>query len=119
MSRLGLGSEMGSMYGRLLLQSYLRVPTSHGTHMAQVTVLYFAGASTATGQYEETVTLPTTPFPLSSLASHLNSLHPGTGLDKVLTTSQWSVDAVMVHEPETCHLKGGEEVAVIPPVSGG
>lgn len=96
--------------------------TSHVSNSdadTKITVLYFAGASTATGRYEDTVTLPMTPFPLSSLASHLNSLYPGMGLDKVLATSTWSVNEEMVYEPAACHLKGGEEVAIIPPVSGG
>ncbi|KAG6329745.1 hypothetical protein ID866_9344 [Astraeus odoratus] len=84
-----------------------------------ITILYFAAASTATGLTEETLNLPSIPFPLSSLAGHLISLHPNTGLDKVLDSSQWSVDAEMVSEPEAILLKGGEEVAVIPPVSGG
>ena len=86
---------------------------------ADVEILYFAGASTATGLTEETVSLPYIPFPLASLASHLESLHPNTGLGKVLASSQWSVDAEMVRDPEKTMLTGGEEVAVIPPVSGG
>ncbi|KAL4064522.1 hypothetical protein J3A83DRAFT_4272421 [Scleroderma citrinum] len=83
-----------------------------------IKILYFAGASTAIGLTEEIVSLPLIPFPLSSLAAHLVSLHPNTGLAKVLASSQWSVDVEMV-EPEKVMLKGGEEVAVIPPVSGG
>ena len=84
-----------------------------------VKILYFAGASTATGLTQETVSLPYKPFPLTSLASHLESLHPNTGLGKVLASSQWSVDVEMVRDPEETMLNGGEEVAVIPPVSGG
>jgi len=42
-------------------------------------------------------------------------------LERVLGGSQYSVDQVMVDEEEwgTTVLKGGEEVGVIPPVSGG
>lgn len=89
--------------------------------MPQITVLYFAAASTAVGATEEIVQLPSNgaPFPLSSLAGHLSGLHPNTGLDKILQTSQWSVDAEMVEDVEKATLKGGEEVAVICPVSGG
>ena len=89
--------------------------------MPQITVLYFAAASTAAGATEETIQLPTdgAPFPLSSLAAHLSNLHPKTGLDKILETSQWSVDAEMVEDAASVVLKGGEEVAVICPVSGG
>ncbi|EPQ54051.1 hypothetical protein GLOTRDRAFT_44429 [Gloeophyllum trabeum ATCC 11539] len=86
----------------------------------EVTVLYFAGASTATGTSSERVRLSSPgPQPLSSLSSLLLSLHPGAGLEHVLRTCQWSVDAEMVEDPDSVLLKGGEEVAVIPPVSGG
>jgi molybdopterin converting factor small subunit len=37
----------------------------------------------------------------------------------ILSGSQWSVDAEMVDDVESTMLKGGEEVAVICPVSGG
>ncbi|KAH7884513.1 hypothetical protein F5I97DRAFT_1937939 [Phlebopus sp. FC_14] len=87
---------------------------------ADITVLYFAAASTATGRFEEVVKLPSSqPFPLSCLAAHLVSLHPDCGLDKILESSQWSVDAEMVSDVDQVLLKGGEEVAVICPVSGG
>ncbi|EKM58213.1 uncharacterized protein PHACADRAFT_89938 [Phanerochaete carnosa HHB-10118-sp] len=86
----------------------------------EITVLYFAAASTATGLTVERVPLPSgEPLPLTSLADLLVSRHPKTNLDKVLLSSQWSVDADMVDEPEKVVLKGGEEVAVICPVSGG
>lgn len=96
-----------------------------------ITVLYFAAASTTTGLYEQSVPLPLSSanappnspsgFPLASLTALLVSLHPNTGLDKVLKTSQWSVNAEMVPESEVASvfLHGGEEVAVICPVSGG
>jgi len=86
-----------------------------------ITVLYFAAASTATGLISQTVPLPSTSeqFPLSSLAELLISLHPNKGLDKILQSSQWSVEAEMVDDPREVNLKGGEEVAVICPVSGG
>lgn len=89
------------------------------TSQATITVLYFAAASTATELTEEIITLPESPYPLSSLASLITSRHPNKGLEKILSTSSWSVDAEMVDEPEKASLKGGEEVAVICPVSGG
>lgn len=70
----------------------------------------------------QNITLPAVDgsgFSLSSLADLLISLHPKTGLDKILQSSQWSVDAEMVDEAEKVSLKGGEEVAIICPVSGG
>lgn len=91
--------------------------------MGQITVLYFAAAIAAAGTMSETIDLPVTdggaPFRLSTLADLLCSRHPGSNLKKVLGTSQWSVDAEMVDDPTLFVLKGGEEVAVICPVSGG
>lgn len=105
------------------LQAFLLIDSTSTTMSspAVVTILYFAAASTATGLTTEEIILPssTDPFKLSSLSALLVSRHPGKGLDKVLETSQWSVDAEMVEDAEEVVLKGGEEVAVICPVSGG
>lgn len=84
-----------------------------------ITVLYFAAASTATGLAEECIALPKVRFPLSSLTSLIISRHPNKGLENILATSSWSVNAEMVEDPEKTVLNGGEEVAVICPVSGG
>jgi len=94
------------------------MPDNKGTRV--ITVLYFAAASTATNLTEEKILLPGgRPLPLSSLSALLVSRHPNTTLEKVLEGSRWSVDAEMVDDLETIELKGGEEVAVICPVSGG
>lgn len=88
----------------------------------EITVLYFAAASTATGLTSQTISLPPNPshqFRLSALGDLLVSLHPNKRLDKILQSSKWSVDAEMVDDPQEVILKGGEEVAVICPVSGG
>jgi len=85
----------------------------------EITVLYFAAASTATNKTTEQIPIPSTGLLLSSLSDLLISRYPGTDLAKVLQTSQWSVDAEMVDDPGLVTLKGDEEVAVIPPVSGG
>lgn len=92
--------------------------TIMSTTTPEITVLYFAAASTATGLTVEHIPLPV-PIPLSSLSETLVSRHPNKGLEKVLAVSQWSVNEEMVDEPEKVILKGGEEVAVICPVSGG
>lgn len=86
---------------------------------AEITVLYFAAASTAASLTEERVPIPATGLPLSSLKDLLVSRHPNTNLKSVLDSSEWSVDAEMVDDPTKIELKGGEEVAVICPVSGG
>ncbi|KAG6836821.1 hypothetical protein H0H93_002667 [Arthromyces matolae] len=85
-----------------------------------IVVLYFAAASTAVNLTEEIVSLPGDgPFPLSSLAELLTARHPESGLGKILEGSQWSVDAEMVEDPKETKIFGGEEVAIICPVSGG
>lgn len=107
------------------------IPTSEHTMDAEtrpkrctITVLYFAAASTATGKSFELIELPiesNSGFPLSQLSSLLEAQYPNTDIAKVLKTSRWSVDAEMVEEEAEgrVFLKGGEEVAVICPVSGG
>jgi molybdopterin synthase sulfur carrier subunit len=93
----------------------------------EITVLYFAAAHTATGLASEHIPLPNpsvdssapSDFRLSQLSELLISRHRHTELHKVLESSQWSVDAEMVENPEEVILKGGEEVAIICPVSGG
>jgi molybdopterin converting factor small subunit len=97
-----------------------------------ITLLYFAAAQTALGIATETVELPHhsqqptsndshSGFPLSGLVNHLVARHvaKGSDLKKVLQISRWCVDAEMIEDPDTVWLHGGEEVAVIPPVSGG
>lgn len=88
------------------------------SHTREITVLYFAAASTATNMTSEKVQIPESFF-LSSLAELLAKHHPNTILGEILESSQWSVDEEMVDDPRTVELKGGEEVAVICPVSGG
>lgn len=85
-----------------------------------ITILYFAAASTAIGITEERIVLGDEGLKLSDLTPLLVSRHPdATDLAAILFGSQWSVDCDMVDDPATVHLKGGEEVAVICPVSGG
>ncbi|KAF9815845.1 hypothetical protein IEO21_04357 [Rhodonia placenta] len=109
--------------------------TEPPSNFPEITVLYFAGASTATGLTTEQVPLPASPdthtstfvadppsrirFPLSALAALLAARHPSTGLADVLAHSSWAVNEEMVDDPEKVFLSGGEEVAVICPVSGG
>ncbi|KAJ7707770.1 putative molybdopterin synthase small subunit MoaD [Mycena rosella] len=84
----------------------------------EINVLYFAAASTATGLSRERVPIPQN-LPLAELGDLLVARHPkATTLRKILDGSKWSVDAEEVEDLETV-LKGGEEVAVLCPVSGG
>ena len=87
--------------------------------MGKITVLYFAAAITATKLTSETFALPGDRLELSDLAKLIVSRHPNTGIDRVLEGSRWSVDAQLMDPRDSFVLKGGEEVAVIPPVSGG
>ncbi|KAI0701203.1 hypothetical protein BC835DRAFT_1265340 [Cytidiella melzeri] len=89
-------------------------------HPPEITVLYFAAAATATRLDSERIPIPAVDgLPLSSLAQVLATRHASTDLGRVLATSQWSVDEEMVDDVSAIVLKGGEEVAVICPVSGG
>jgi len=115
-SRLGLKHDLRYLVNIL---SFSFSPLMSNPSQKTITVLYFAAASTATGLTAERVQIPDEGLPLSSLDELLTSRHPNTILDKVLKTSRWSVDAEMVEEPADVLLKGGEEVAVICPVSGG
>ena len=84
-----------------------------------ITVLYFAGASTATGLTTESVSLPSAQFPLAELGALLAARHSHTHLGAILAQSSWAVNEEMVDDARAVVLRGGEEVAVICPVSGG
>lgn len=84
-----------------------------------IIVLYFAAASTATGRTEERIQLPAKGYPLAQLKDLLAAKYSDSNLKEVLEASKWSVDAEMVDDPSTVTLNGGEEIAVICPVSGG
>lgn len=84
-----------------------------------ITVLYFAAASTATGLLSEKIPIPNEGLKLTELGRVLTARHSESDLGKVLNTSRWSVDLEMIDDPEAIVLRGGEEVAVICPVSGG
>ena len=87
---------------------------------SEITVLYFAAAATATRLDSERIAINAeSGLPLSSLPALLASRHPNKDLDQILATSQWSVNEEMVDDVSAVVLKGGEEVAVICPVSGG
>ncbi|TKY88002.1 hypothetical protein EX895_003098 [Sporisorium graminicola] len=88
---------------------------------SSIRVLYFAAARTTIGHSSETLTLPSTPFPLASLVSLIAHKYSDQGAEAVLRTCRWSVDNTLIEIDEVHEwtLHGGEEVAAIPPVSGG
>ncbi|SCV73537.1 BQ2448_7463 [Microbotryum intermedium] len=93
--------------------------------MAQeITVLYFASVRTALEPLpsQTQLVLPTRPFLLSDLRSHLVSIHRDNEAFRIaLDSSQWSVDEEMIprEDEDTFELKHGQVVCPIPPVSGG
>ncbi|EJU04863.1 MoaD/ThiS [Dacryopinax primogenitus] len=88
-----------------------------------ITVLYFASARTTIDISYERIPLPEAGLPLKELPKLLEERHAGKGLGKVLERCRWSVNDEMVEHigegEDEVVLRGGEEVAVIPPVSGG
>ena len=92
-----------------------------------LTILFFASAQTATSLSTLSFPLPTSerspsssqPYTLSKLSIDLVERFPKLG--KVLESASWAVDEEMVGEEEVGGwvLRGGETVAVLPPVSGG
>ena len=92
-----------------------------------ITVLYFGAAHSETGVFSEIILLSceTTSheeqpsFPLRQLGDILVTKYPHTKLKDILKTSRWSVEAELVEDETQVELFGGEEIAVLPPVSGG
>lgn len=80
----------------------------------QVDVLLFAGAAEMVGQRRVTLELPAAPT-LGDVSEALATAHPQ--LTAMLRTSRWAVDQQFA--PLSTRLGGGEEIAFIPPVSGG
>jgi len=87
--------------------------------MAKITVLYYSAAMTATKLTTETFALPDDGLKLSDLATLIASRHPNTGIDRVLVGTRWSVNGEMIYDRDSFVLKGGEEVTVIPRLTGG
>lgn len=90
----------------------------------QITMLYFAGARTSLPNEpnSESISLPTTPFPLSGLRQLLAERYGGNiAFASVLQRSAWSVNEEMIQRDEESStlLLGGEVVGIIPGVSGG
>lgn len=79
-----------------------------------ITVLYFAGAKDATGKRRESIKLPeyTT---IRELLSRISSTHPK--IRNILNSSQIAVNYKVVDVDAI--LKEADEVALLPPVSGG
>lgn len=117
----GIGVRLKSILLARLLPHLLSLSHSpaNSSRMGRITVLYFAAATTALDRTSETFEVPDDGLKLSDLAKLIVSRHPNSGIDRVLERSRWSVDAELADLAGSVVLRGGEEVAVIPPVSGG
>jgi molybdopterin converting factor subunit 1 len=82
----------------------------------RVSVLYFARSREVTGQSEESLELPAGAT-TRQLAARLTERHPG--LASVLRACVFAVNQEYVRLEDGVELKEGDEVAVIPPLSGG
>lgn len=121
----GAGAAIGSTSGDKVQDA--DIAKQNAQNGGFIHVLYFAAAKEAAGIGRQDIALPESPFPLAKLGTHLVQLVSDSGkgdskeFQKVLERSKWSVDEDMVNEEEIAKLtlKGGEDVAIIPPVSGG
>lgn len=100
--------------------------TQHPFDMPSITILYFASIRTHLSLERETIDLPLDTAGtscISDLPAAVYRLHPSDKTKQILQGCMWSVDEEMVdledEEEGKQMLKGGETVAVIPPVSGG
>ena len=85
--------------------------------MATVRVLYFAKAREVAETSEESVTLQSESATTTGLLAQLVALHPR--LESVLESCVLALNQEYVSRGEVVQLKDGDEVAVIPPLSGG
>lgn len=100
---------------------------ANGSVKKPVKVLFFAAARDAAGTGSESVEVPSDKaFNLQDLATALVEKRRSAGneadaeaLQSIIHRSKWSVDEAMVDDNDKRTLVGGEEVGLIPPVSGG
>ena len=81
-----------------------------------VKVLFFARGRELAGQSETSVQLTDAPD-TERLLAHLLKLYPG--LSEIMETSVLSLNQEYLAQNQQMKLKEGDEVAIIPPVSGG
>ncbi|RIB20937.1 hypothetical protein C2G38_2244248 [Gigaspora rosea] len=86
----------------------------------EFTILYFASARDAVNISSEIISFPSTSSSLSlqDLTNLLKNRHENLG--KVLENSMFAINMQYVDkDDESIMVKPGDEVAIIPPVSGG
>ncbi|OLL23521.1 Molybdopterin synthase sulfur carrier subunit [Neolecta irregularis DAH-3] len=79
--------------------------------------LYFAAAKDATQMTCENIPMPNTTLTMANLSEFLAQRHPALKRRQILEGCLFTVNEEYV-DPETI-IKHGDEVAIIPPVSGG
>ena len=87
----------------------------HSSSATTLTVLFFAAARQRTQQTELAYSF-TPPFTLGELKQALFSMYPS--LEELAPYLRWAVNHEFVDE-EQQSLSSGDEVALIPPISGG
>ncbi|KAI9012617.1 hypothetical protein CLU79DRAFT_890559 [Phycomyces nitens] len=85
----------------------------------QITVLYFAAARDITQRSSETFTVDSD-WTLARLTRKLIDVY-GSPLERILGTSMYAVNMEYISSSDvsTTSLKANDEIAIIPPVSGG
>lgn len=109
-----------------------RSSTDHDRHAggkkdtSSIHVLFFAAARDAAGKSNASLRLPAGQSSvqlgdLPALIKEQGAAKDADRLGEIIARSKWSVDQSMIDDEQvsTYQLKGGEEVAIIPPVSGG
>lgn len=82
----------------------------------ELRVLYFAKSREVVGKTEEAVQLPA-PATAGALQRHLVTAYPE--LESVLKSCVFALNQEYVQMSDSVQLSNGDEVAVIPPLSGG
>lgn len=85
--------------------------------MSELTIHYHAAVMTTTKSTSDKFSLPENGLKVSELTRAIVSRYPG--VDRVLTTSRWIVDGESIDPLSSFILEGGEDVHVIPRLTGG
>ena len=87
--------------------------------MGEITVEYHSNAMAATKRISEKFIVPDGGLKASLLKKAILAQYPNTGLDSVMESCRWIVDGVSI-DPSGSHvLKDGDDVMLIPRMTGG
>ena len=86
--------------------------------MSEITVFY--ASTDITGVDSDKFALPDTgKLKLSDLVKLIASRYPNTGIDRMLGGSRWIVAGQLIYDHDSFFLRGGEQVNMIPQLTGG